>query len=183
MKHSVRIAIVVLLLGALAAGEVMLLSRPRAAPELNIHTLDGRLLTSAMQREKMLLVTFWATSCGTCAAEMPDLVRLYRDYREHGLEMVAVAMSYDPEPNVRAYMDSKALPFPVASDADGRLAGELEVHATPTSFLIDREGRIVLQTVGLLDFASLRRLLDHPTNRRRTKPVPCSRSPSASRCG
>lgn len=163
MKRSVRIAIVVLLLGTLAAGEVMLISRPRAAPELNIHTLDGRLLTPAMQREKMLLVTFWATSCGTCAAEMPDLVKLYRDYREHGLEMVAVAMSYDPEPSVRRYAQSNALPFPIASDADGQMAGELEVHATPTSFLIDREGRIVLQTTGLLDFTSLRRLLDQAT--------------------
>lgn len=163
MSRRTRIAVIVLLLGALGAGELMLLRQPTAAPELRFHTLDNRLLTPAAQHEKMLLVTFWATSCGSCRAEMPRLVRLYQDYRMHGLEMVAVAMSYDPEPKIRAYMEEQKLPFPVVSDADGELAGKLEVHATPTSFLIDHEGRIVLHTIGLLDFPSLRRLLDQTT--------------------
>lgn len=160
MKRHARIALIILLLSTLALGEIMLLRQPSVAPELNFRTLDNRLLTPAVQREKMLLVTFWATSCGSCRQEMPDLIRLYQDYRMRGLEMVAVAMSYDPEPKVRAYMADQALPFPVVSDADGELAGKLEVHATPTSFLIDREGRIVQHTIGLLDFASLRKLLD-----------------------
>lgn len=163
VKRLTRIAVIFLLLGTIGAGEVMLLRQPRTAPELNFHTLDGHPITPNMQREKMLLVTFWATSCGTCMAEMPELIRLYQDYREHGLEMVAVAMSYDPEPYVRTYAANNTLPFPVAIDRNGELAGKLEVRATPTSFLIDREGRIVQQTTGTLDFSSLRRLLDTST--------------------
>lgn len=154
-----RLAMVVLLVGLMAAGWTFF--KQPAAPALAFRTLDGRLMTLDGLRGKVVLVTFWATSCPACIKEMPDLVRTYQAYRGRGLEMVAVAMSYDSPAYVRGYVEANRLPFPVALDEGGMLARSLEVRLTPTTFLIDRSGRIVSRTVGLLDFGRLRVFLEN----------------------
>lgn len=155
-----RLAVVVLLLVGLMAAGWAFFKQP-AEPSLAFRTLDGRRMTLDGLRGKVVLVTFWATSCPACIKEMPDLVRTYQNYRGRGLEMVAVAMSYDPPAYVRRYAEMNRLPFPVALDEGGTLAHSLDVRLTPTAFLIDRRGRIVSRTVGLLDFGRLRVFLEN----------------------
>ena len=129
----------------------------RQAPPLVGQTLDGRTLTLEQMRGKPVLVTFWATTCPSCVEEMPHLIELYRELHPKGLEIIGVAMAYDPPEQVRAMAAKRQIPYPIVLDAQGRIAGEFDnVRLTPTSVLISPEGRIVQYRLGLLDLPKLR---------------------------
>lgn len=132
-----------------------------ATPALTFTTMEGQQIRLSDLRGKIVLINFWATSCGICLAEMPDLIQTYRQYRKRGLEVIAVAMHYDQPGDIRAYVRKQGLPFPVVFDRDGSLAREFEqVSVTPTTFLIDGSGRRISKTVGILDFGKLRVFLE-----------------------
>lgn len=152
------IALVVLaLLGALAFA----LTQKPQAPAATFTTLDGQQLSMQDLRGKVVLVNFWATSCPGCIKEMPDMIEAYRDYKDKGFEIVAVAMSYDPPNYVANFVQTRQLPFPVALDVKGEHARAFgDVQLTPTSFLIGKDGSILDQKLGELDFAKLRAQLD-----------------------
>lgn len=139
----------------------------QAAPEFpTFTTLDGKKIGPGELRGKLVLVTFWATSCGICLQEMPDLIATYRRYRSRGLEVIAIAMYYDEPEQIRAYMAKHRLPFPLVFDQDSALAKEFEdVRATPTTFLIDRSGKRISRTVGIIDFDKLRAFLESAVRR------------------
>ena len=132
-----------------------------AAPQVRFATLRGETLSTADLRGKVVLVNFWATSCVACVAEMPKIVATYEKYRDRGFETVAVAMSYDPPNYVLAYAVNNKLPFKVALDPVGNIARSFgDVDATPTTFVIDRRGKIVARYLGEPDFAKLHALLE-----------------------
>ena len=129
----------------------------RQAPPLIGQTLDGRTLTLEQLRGKPVLVTFWATTCPSCIEEMPHLVELYRELNPKGLEIIGVAMAYDPPEQVRTLAKQAQIPYPIVLDTQERIAREFDnVRLTPTSVLISPEGRIVHYRLGLLDMPKLR---------------------------
>lgn len=152
-----------LVLGVLALGAAMaVIFRPAPpAPEAKFMTLAGETLHTRDFRGKVWLVNFWATTCATCVKEMPALVDLHRKFSPRGFEVVAVAMSYDPPNYVAAFARQRALPFRVALDVNEQLARDFGgVRLTPTSFLVDKEGRIVQQYLGEPDFGKLEKLIE-----------------------
>lgn len=129
----------------------------RQAPPLVGQTLDGRTVTLEQLRGKPVLITFWATTCPSCIEEMPHLIELYRDFNPKGLEIIGVAMSYDPPDQVRAMAEQRQIPYPIVLDSKERIAREFDnVRLTPTSVLISPDGRIVQYRLGLLDLPKLR---------------------------
>lgn len=129
----------------------------RQAPPLAGQTLDGRTLSLEQLRGKPVLVTFWATTCSSCIEEMPHLVELYRELNPKGLEIIGVAMAYDPPEQVRALVQQRRIPYPIVLDTQERIAREYDnVRLTPTTVLISPEGRIVHYRLGLLDMPKLR---------------------------
>ncbi len=137
------------------------LMKKEPAPAVTFKTIDGQQLTSESLRGKVVLVNFWATSCTTCIKEMPELVQTYGKYRERGLELVAVAMSYDPPNYVLNFAQTRQLPFKVALDADGSNALAFgDVKLTPTTFLIDKQGNILKRYVGIPEFSSMHALIE-----------------------
>ncbi|MFP5404691.1 MAG: peroxiredoxin family protein [Gammaproteobacteria bacterium] len=156
-KPLIAVLVAVGLVGALAYA---LTAKPAAPPQV-FATLDGRQIALAEQRGKVVLVNFWATSCPGCVKEMPDMVKVYNDYRERGFEIVAVAMSYDPPAYVNNFVQTRQLPFPIVLDTDGAHAQAFgNVQVTPTSFVIGPDGRIHEHKLGEIDFNRLRALLD-----------------------
>jgi peroxiredoxin len=134
---------------------------PTPAPQVSFTLLDGRQQTTADLRGQVVLVNFWATSCATCVAEMPELVATHQKYRARGYQTVAVAMSYDPPAYVANFAQSRQLPFGVAIDNTGAIAkGFGDVKLTPTTFLINKRGEIVKRYVGAPDFAALHTLVE-----------------------
>ena len=129
----------------------------REAPPLVGQTLDGRTLTLEQLRGKPVLVTFWATTCPSCVEEIPHLIELYRELNPKGLEIIGVAMAYDPPEQVRAMARQRQIPYPIVLDSEERIAHEFDnVQLTPTSVLVSPEGRIVQYRLGLLDMSELR---------------------------
>lgn len=131
------------------------------APASRFVLLDGSTTTSADLKGKVTLVNFWATTCVTCVKEMPSLVSTYQKYKDRGYETIAVAMSYDQPAWVANYAQSRQLPFKVALDNTGELAKNWgDVKLTPTTYLVDKQGRIVKRFVGEPDFAALHNLIE-----------------------
>ena len=132
-----------------------------AAPQVRYTLLDGKQMNTADLKGQVVLVNFWATSCTTCVAEMPQIVSTYEKYRGRGLQTLAVAMSYDPPAYVANFAESRKLPFAVAIDNTGDIARSFgDVRLTPTSMLINKRGEIVKRYVGAPDFAALHTLVE-----------------------
>jgi len=114
------------------------------APEVRFATLSGENFITSDLRGKVVLVSFWATSCAACVEAMPNMVDTYRKFAPRGYEMVAVAMSYDHPNQVAQFVQDRALPFKVALDTNGEIArGFGDVRATPMAFLLDRRGQVL----------------------------------------
>lgn len=155
-----KILIPLVIIGLLAFLGFSLTQKPQA-PAINFVTLEGKTIPLSSLHGKMVLVNFWATDCPGCIAEMPGLIQTYNEYKHKGFEVVAVAMSYDGIQQVINYSKNNALPFPVSHDSSGDAAQQFnDVRVTPTSFIIDKQGRIIQKLIGELDFGSLRKLLD-----------------------
>jgi peroxiredoxin len=126
------------------------------APEVNFSTITGKQIALKALRGKPVLVTFWATDCPGCIEEMPHLIDLYRQYHDKGLEIIAVAMYYDPPSHVVAMTKAQSLPYDVALDIQGEHAKAFgDVRLTPTTFLITPDGSIALQKIGVFEPAAM----------------------------
>ena len=153
------IALLALISLTIAAGAILQHRPP--APTFSLVTLSGERINKAALTGKVTLINFWATTCSTCLAEMPALVKTYQRFSPKGYETVAIAMSTDDEPKIRAYLRRTPLPFKIGLDADGALAKQFDdTFATPTSFLIDRKGRVVQKYIGRPDFDALNVLIE-----------------------
>lgn len=160
MKFAKPLLIAVAALAIVGALVYALMDKP-GAPASTFTTLEGKTLSLDALRGKVVLVNFWATSCPGCVKEMPDMVEVYREYKDRGFEIIAVAMSYDPPNYVQSFVQTRQLPFPVALDVTGEHARAFgDVQLTPTTFIIGKDGRILEQKLGEIDFVRLRALLD-----------------------
>ena len=146
---------------AIVAAAALALTRRDEAPQVRFATLSGESLSTADLRGRVLLVNFWATSCVVCVREMPRMTETYKKFAPRGYEMIAVAMSYDHPNQVADFARRSALPFKVAVDGTGEIArGFGNVRVTPTTFLIDRRGRIIKQYLGEPDWAQFHALVE-----------------------
>lgn len=138
--------------GLLGAGAWFVFTPKQPAPDVTFQVLDGDTIDMAELRGQAVLVKFWATSCVTCVQQMPDTQEYFETFSPKGLEVIAVAMSYDPVEFVRQFTASRELPFTVAIDSDGSVAqGFGDVRLTPIAFVIDRNGQILKRYLGLYD--------------------------------
>jgi thiol-disulfide isomerase/thioredoxin len=160
LPAGLRAVAAVTLAACLAVG-LPACSGSQAAPESTFVLLDGSKKSTADFKGKVTLVNFWATSCVTCVAEMPQLIATHQKYAAQGYDTVAVAMSYDPPSYVVNYTETRQLPFKVAIDNTGAVAKAWgDVKLTPTTYLVNKRGEIVKQYVGQPDFAALHLLIE-----------------------
>ena len=158
MKKLFTAAVLATLCGL---GVWLFASPPAQAPEVTFSTLSGKQLQMSALRGKVILVKFWATSCVTCVAQMPDNMDNFNTYHTKGFEVVAVAMQYDPANYVINFVETRKIPFTVALDTRGQVAQAFgDVKLTPTAFLIDKNGKILKRYLGEYDKAEFRRTLE-----------------------
>lgn len=136
-------------------------SNSNQAPESVFVLLDGSTLTTSDLRGKVTLINFWATTCVSCVQKMPDLINTHQRFRDRGFETIAVAMSYDPPDWVANFATTRQLPFHVALDNTGEIARDWgDVRLTPTTYLVDKRGRIVKRYLGNPNFTAVHQLID-----------------------
>jgi peroxiredoxin len=157
---------ILLALGAVGAGVFAGWTRPVAPADVNFIGVHGDRFTMSSLKGKVVLVNFWATSCTVCVGEMPKMVQTYNKYHEQGLETVAVAMAYDPSDRVFAYTHQNKLPFHVTLDIFGKAMQAFGgIRGTPTTFVVDRNGKIVRRFEGEPDFGKLGELIERELSR------------------
>lgn len=157
---DLTIAIVALILLGALAYVWLAPSGFKQAPDITVTTIDGRQIRLADLRGRPTLVTFWATSCPGCVKEMPHLIELYHELAPKGLEIIGIAMSYDPPNHVLEMTKERQIPYPIALDTTAAAAQAFgEVKLTPTSFLIAPDGRIVHQKIGEMDMPVVRQTI------------------------
>jgi peroxiredoxin len=131
------------------------------APQVSYILLDGQKLSTDQLKGQVVLVNFWATTCTTCVAEMPEITATHEKYKDRGYQTVAVSMAYDPPAFVANFAQTRKLPFGVAIDNTGTIAKSFgDVQLTPTTFLINKRGEIVKRYVGAPDFEGLHVLVE-----------------------
>ena len=127
------------------------------APDETFTTITGKKIALKDLRGKPVIVTFWATDCPACIKEIPDLINLYTHYHKQGLEIIAVAMYYDPPNHVVSMTEDQQLPYYVALDLKAEHAHAFGgVQLIPSTFLISPDGLIVLKKTGTFDPAEMK---------------------------
>jgi thiol-disulfide isomerase/thioredoxin len=139
--------------GATAQGEgnvIRFVRNPDAAPAFKLDTLDGKAISLADARGKVILLNFWATWCGPCRAEIPDLIELQNKYKDH-LQIIGLIVDDDDPAAVKKFVEKTGINYPVAmvtGDVRMKYGG---IAALPTSFMLDAEGRVMQKHEGLRD--------------------------------
>jgi len=129
------------------------------APVFRLASLDGGEIGPQDYPGQVVLLEFWATWCVPCHAQADILEPLYGEYRDRGVEFLAVGLGEDEE-LVRRFVAANPFPYPVLIDPADELSWELGIAALPTLMVIDREGEIAYFDAGVVGEDELRRLLD-----------------------
>lgn len=122
-------------------------------PGFSARSSDGRALSLAGLRGKVILLTFWATWCTPCRQEMPLFERLHRGLAKEGLDVVGVNVGED-RGAVGEYQRALRLTFPLVMDPGGVIRASYGVIALPTTFLVARDGRAVARAIGPRDWSA-----------------------------
>jgi len=120
---------------------------PDPAPDFKLTALDGKPITLAALQGKVVLLNFWATWCGPCRAEIPDLVALQERYKGR-LQIIGLNVD-DEEADIKQYVQETGINYPVAMTSNDVRIQFGGIPALPTSFVLDTEGRVVQKHVGL----------------------------------
>lgn len=142
---------------------------PDAAPEFQLTTLDGKPLSLESERGKVVLLNFWATWCGPCRAEIPDLIALQEKYAGK-LQIIGLMVDEDDAGVVKQVVARTGINYPVAMTSPEIRIKYGGIAALPTSFVLDTQGRVVQKHEGLrnpaLYEAEIRALLGLPIDAR-----------------
>ncbi len=119
------------------------------APGFTLNTFSGEPVHLSDFKGKVVLINFWASWCLPCRAEMAAIQNVYADYQDQGVVVLAINASYQDDINNAAqFAQSEGLTFSLLSDRDGSIDRLYQVRAMPTSFFIDRQGKISQVVIG-----------------------------------
>ena len=121
----------------------------KPAPEFTLRDANGTFVKLSDYRGKVVLLNFWATWCGPCALEIPWFIEFEQEYKAKGFEVVGISMDDDGWEAVKPYVSEHKLNYRVllGDDSVSQLYGGVE--ALPTTFIIDRDGKVAFVHVGL----------------------------------
>jgi peroxiredoxin len=133
--------------GSLVAGQIV----GKPAPNFTLKTLDGKTLTLSDLRGKAVVLNFWATWCPPCKVELPWFVDFQKQYGPQGLQIVGISEDEGGKEKVAKFVKEMGVNYTIAVD-DNSVSGKYgDVEDLPTTFYIDRDGKIVEYAMGLLD--------------------------------
>ena len=127
---------------------------PVPAPDFTLPDLKGRPTTLSSFKGRAVLLDFWATWCGPCLEELPDLAALHKKYEGRGFSVLGVSVDSGGAGEVAAFVRDHKMTYPVLI-SDGLLPENYAVPGLPTAFLIDRRGLIVRRYLGPQSYADL----------------------------
>jgi peroxiredoxin len=133
--------------GTLIPGQIV----GKPAPDFALKTLDGKTLRLSELRGKAVVLNFWATWCPPCKVELPWFVDLQKQYGGQGLEIVGISEDEGGKDKVAQFVKEMGVNYTIAVDDDSVAEKYGDVEDLPTTFYIDRNGKIVEFAMGLVD--------------------------------
>jgi thiol-disulfide isomerase/thioredoxin len=122
---------------------------PPAVADLAMRDVDGVPISTASLKGKVVIINFWATWCPPCRAEIPDLIKLQSKYKDQ-LQIIGISDDDDPPATVKKWAAEHRMNYPIVMSTDDLRKAFSGVAALPTSFIIDRDSRLVMRHVGML---------------------------------
>lgn len=124
--------------------------------EFTLKTLDGESVEMKSLQGKVIFLNLWATWCGPCRAEMPNIQKLYTGLKNDSIAFVMLAIDKKgDEPKIKKYLDEKGFTFPIYRPAyagDSSFPEILRVPSIPTTFVISKQGNVVYKNVGTANY-------------------------------
>ena len=118
-------------------------------PDFDEKDMQGNPLSVAKFKGKIVLVDFWATWCGPCVGELPNVLKTYQKYHDKGFEIIGISLDQKKE-DLEAFLKKKEMTWPQYFDGKGwqsKLAGKYGVNSIPATYLIDKEGKIAAKNL------------------------------------
>lgn len=144
---------------AAAPAAVNVLPVLSVAPFWQLTTLDGKSIGSDQFKGKVIVVDFWATWCGPCVHEIPGYIALQKKYANRGMVIVGVSVDQQGAEVVTKFVSSRGINYPIALANPEIIAAFGGIESIPTTFLIDREGRLRHRKVGAMEPADYEALV------------------------
>ena len=128
-------------------GQPGMINIGQQAPDFSVETADGEELRLSDLRGKLVFLNFWASWCGPCVEEMPDMDLINKAFKGRKFEMVAVSVDINQK-DVRDFYEKYHLTLPSYPDPGRIIANKYHVNMFPETFLIDRNGYVIKHYIG-----------------------------------
>jgi len=129
----------------------------KTSPDFELETLDGTTIKLSDLKGKNVIINFWATWCGYCVLEMPDLQKLQDAYKDEDLLILAVNVGETKEV-VQKFMEENKLNLTVLLDTDSSIANLYGLRSFPSTIAVNKNGEIVTGYVGMLTYSQMEKL-------------------------
>lgn len=142
-----NVAVGVAMLCLILSSTMALASSENIAPDFTLKSKESGNIRLSEQRGSIVMVNFWASWCGPCREELPEMESIYQEYRDLGFEILAVNVDDHPD-KANVLLDDIEVSFPVLYDTSGEVSQLYDVNAMPTTVIIDRDGNQRLLHMG-----------------------------------
>lgn len=127
----------------------------KKAPDFSLKDLNGKGVEIKQFKGKVIFLNFWATWCGPCKEEMPGMEALHQQLKEKDFVMLTISVDYEGIKPVQEFINKQRYTFPVLLDPKGETLDLFEVKGIPTTFLIDKKGKMIGKAIGPRDWKSI----------------------------
>lgn len=130
------------------------------APDFTLKTPEGRDVKLSSYKGKVVIIDFWATWCPPCRKGIPDLVELKKKYGKKGFEVIGISVDRDTKNEVVPFIKNYGINYPVVFYNDNVVRDYGGIQSIPTSFVIDKQGKVVASYVGLREKAVYEEIIE-----------------------
>lgn len=129
------------------------------APDFTLETMEGEPFTLSDQQDKVVVLNFWATWCAPCRKEIPDFMELHKELNDDGVLFAGISLDEEGWEKVRPYAEDMGINYPLMVD-DGSVSREYgPIRAIPTTFVINKKGKVEYVAPGMLTKEKLKPIL------------------------